>query len=415
MKYILLVLIAIIPFMSFAQKDLKGNVLKKLLKANPEHFQAVLKKAKRHHLQIIYTQIERDAQNVPTFRSYAYNENPTAYFYPASLVKLPVAALVLEKIREIQTQIPPINPHTTVRFGASRPAQVAVIHDSTSPTGLPTLAHYIKKSLLVSDNDAFNRLYEFLGQEYIQRKLAGKGYTNTLISQRLSRPIFEEEEERHTNPCAFVVDSQVVWQQKPLYNALPHVIKSKKMKLGKAYYKKGELINKPYNFKGRNFIPLAEMQTMLRAILFPESVPATQRFALQESDYQWLWKSMGMYPRESATPIYNGKEYTDNFMKYYLRDTFAPSNTRILNKVGMAFGFLIDNAYIIDFQHHTEYMLSVVIYANADETLNDDKYEYETVSKPFMQNLAAVISEYEKTRTHAYKSDLSKFKLLYKD
>ncbi len=47
--------------------------------------------------------------------------------------------------------------------------QTRVYNDPTTEDGRPTVAHYIKKILLVSDNDAFNRLYEFLGQEYIQQ------------------------------------------------------------------------------------------------------------------------------------------------------------------------------------------------------------------------------------------------------
>jgi len=394
--------------MAIAQHDLKGNVLKKLLKQNPSHFREVLKKAKQHRLQIIYTQIDRDAQNVPSFKSHSYRADKNEYFYPASLVKLPVATLALEKLREIQKEVSVIDQYTQINFGASRPAQTAEIQDSSTVKGYPSIALYIKKALIVSDNDAYNRLYEFLGQGYIQRKLGEKGYNNSLIAHRLSRPIFEEEEERHTNPCAFVIDSQIVWQQTPLYNPLPHTITGKKMKVGKAYYKKGDLINTPCNFKGRNYMPLPEMQRMLQAIVFPESLPPSQRFALQESDYQLLLENMGVYPRYSLEPTYQESYHNDNFMKYFLRDTVAPPHLRILNKVGMAFGFLIDNAYVMDIEARTEYMLSVVIYANADETLNDDKYEYETVSKPFMQNIAEVISTYEKQRTRKYKPILQK-------
>ena len=42
--------------------------------------------------------------------------------------------------------------------------QTAVYNDPTTPDGRPTIAHYMKKIFLVSDNDAFNRLYQFLGR-----------------------------------------------------------------------------------------------------------------------------------------------------------------------------------------------------------------------------------------------------------
>ncbi|MDP9231009.1 MAG: glycoside hydrolase family 9 protein, partial [Bacteroidota bacterium] len=43
---------------------------------------------------------------------------------------------------------------------------------STAANGFPSIAQYIKKIFLVSDNDAYNRLYEFLGQQTINDKLA---------------------------------------------------------------------------------------------------------------------------------------------------------------------------------------------------------------------------------------------------
>lgn len=393
MKHLILLCLLSLPAMLTAQ-DQRGNVLKKLLKQNPAYFEQVLRHAKKHRLQILYTQINRDAQNRPTFKSYSYRISEKEYFYPASLVKLPVCALALEKLGEI----PDADAETSLVFGASRPSQTPLSQDSLSPTNRPNLANYIHRALVVSDNDTYNRLYEFLGQGYIQRKLKEKGYKNSLIAHRLSRPIYDEEEERHTNPCALFLDHHQIWQQEAQYNTQKHNIVYRNTKVGKAYYKRGELIQTPYDFRGRNFLSLPEMQKMLQVILFPDAFPAQERFNLKPADYELLKLSLSMYPRESQMPVYDQPFHTDNFMKYYLPTATAPSNIRIFNKVGMAFGFLIDNAYIIDYEASTEFFLSVVMYANADETLNDDKYEYETISKPFMQNLAKVIGEYERGR-----------------
>src|SRR5688500_19648574 len=63
--------------------------------------------------------------------------------------------------------------------------QTEVHKDSTAPDGRPTIGHYIKKILLTSDNDAFNRLYEFLGQQYINDNFRKKAYPNVQILHRL--------------------------------------------------------------------------------------------------------------------------------------------------------------------------------------------------------------------------------------
>ncbi len=388
MKYLLLLLVfgLWLPDQMYAQK----NILKKILQA--PCFAKVLQNKKKHKLQILYTQIDRDGAGKAVLTSYRYGVSDKNYFYPASLVKLPVCALALEKLTEIQQKNPDITLETALQFGANRASQTSLTKDTLSPTGYPHLANYIKRALVVSDNETYNRLYEFLGQGYIQEKLQAKGYARSLIAHRLSRPIYDEVEERHTNPCAFVVDSQQVWQQNAQYNAKPHQLAYQNTRVGKAYFKRGELIKKPYQFKGRSFLPLVEMQKMLQAIVLPETLPATARFQLTDENYAFLRQCLGMYPREA------GFSGADNYMKYFLRNNEAPPQIKILNKVGMAFGFLIDNAYIVDLENNTAFLLTVVLYANADETLNDDKYEYETIAKPFMQNLAEAIITYEATR-----------------
>ena len=57
---------------------------------------------------------------------------------------------------------------------------------SSSKTGLPSIENYIKKILLVSDNDAYNRLYEFVGREEINEKLKKYKLNGTRIIGRLA-------------------------------------------------------------------------------------------------------------------------------------------------------------------------------------------------------------------------------------
>ncbi len=52
-----------------------------------------------------------------------------------------------------------------------------------------------------------------------------------------------------------------------------------------------------------------------------------------------------------------------------------PDNLRIFNKVGEAYGYLIDNAYIVDFRNNVEFVLSAVIATNTDQVYNDNAYD----------------------------------------
>lgn len=86
---------------------------------------------------------------------------------------------------------------------------------------------------------------------------------------------------------------------------------------------------------------------------------------------------------------------------------------RIFNKYGDSYGFIIDNAYIVDFENNVEFMLSAVVQSNEDGIYNDDRYEYKEVCYPFMKNLGRLIYEYEVGRNKEHKADLSRFRMDY--
>jgi hypothetical protein len=90
-----------------------------------------------------------------------------------------------------------------------------------------------------------------------------------------------------------------------------------------------------------------------------------------------------------------------------------PTTIRIFNKVGDAYGYLIDNAYIVDFNTHVEFILSAVINSNMDGIYNDGEYEYHKLGHPFMKNLGRTVYKYELKRKRRHKPDLSEFKLKY--
>ncbi len=91
----------------------------------------------------------------------------------------------------------------------------------------------------------------------------------------------------------------------------------------------------------------------------------------------------------------------------------VPKNIRIFNKVGDAYGYLIDNAYIVDFDKGVEFILSVVINTNTDGIYNDGKYEYKTLGYPFMRDIGQAIYHYELGRKRKFKPNLAEFRFQY--
>jgi hypothetical protein len=382
-----------------------SNVLDSLLNAHTNFFGFLLKAPDSFRVQIIYTQINRDKNNNPHFTHYFYHVNNEQYFYPASTVKLPIALLSLEKLHAINIDktIPfKINVDTTVMPSLQYSPDTATVEDC------------IKKIFLVSDNDAYNRLYEFLGQTYIHKQLQKKGYMNAAIRHRLE-VYLTPQQNRYTHAVQFMnKNGTVIYNQKAQMAA--ELFPYQPVFLGNGYMQNDSLIAKPFDFSFKNKISLTSLHAMLQSIIFPTGVPRKQRFHLTQNDYRFLYYYMSASPLESTHPAYNANDYWDAYGKFLLFGADKKqhfSQIRIFNKIGDAYGFLTDVAYVVDFTNKVEFLLSATIYCNKDGIFNDEQYDYDSVGMPFMQHLGEIIYNYELKRNKTYLPDLTAYKIDY--
>lgn len=389
--------------------------LKSLVESHAELFEHILHHPTHNEVQVLYTQIDRDENNLPHFRSYSYRLNAKRYFYPASTVKLPTAIFALEKLNELKVK--GFTARAAMITDSGYAGQTKVSKDTSSASGMPSMENYIKKILLVSDNDAYNRLYEFVGRQQINDKLKKYGLTGTRIIGRLA--IGDKgESTRHTNPIDFYKGDKLVYHQPAQYDARDYPMHLENMIQGKGYLDKNDkLVMEPFDFSQNNIYPLADQQSVLKRLLFPEVYPQDDRFNLTGEQYKFIYKYMSMWPTESKHPSYNPPEYFPAYCKwlFYGGDSLAVinPNIRIFNKIGDSYGYDIDNAYIVDFKNKVEFIISAVVQSNDDEIYNDNKYEYKTVCLPFMKNIGQVIYQYEVKRDRKYNPDLKKFKFRY--
>ena len=388
--------------------------LENLLKQYSQYFDSVLAKRNEWNVQIIYTKIDRGANGIAGFQHYYFNVNRDNYFYPAAAAQLPVAILALQKLDELKTS--GIDRNTTMLTEKGGSGQTAVYNDPTTPSGKPTIANYLKKILLAGDNDAYNRLYEFLGQQYINEQLWQKEYAGAQATERLGISLTEDEN-RHTNPVTFYAPGN-----KPLYKQPAQYSSAewpkKNSKPGNAYFSNGRLINGPMDFSNKNRVALEDLHSMLTGLVFPNKVTSAQRFNLTDGDRKFLLKYMGQLPTESIYPPYRDDTVVyypakSKFLLYGAEIGPLPSNIRTFNKSGESFGQLVDVAYIVDFDKKIEFFLSAAIYCNSNGALNDAKYGHENVGLSFMKHLGQVIYEYETTREKRIAPDLSELKFEY--
>ncbi len=394
-KWILFVLLACIHFSSSAQ-NLLANIIHKDSLYSKYH--EVFAQPEKYHLQVIYTQVHRDKNKHVTLQRYALEPPTKRYYYPASLVKLPLAALALEKVNNLK--IDNLSKNARLRIDSSHACETKENYDTTSVSGYPSIAQYIKRMLLVSDNNAYSRIYEFLSSAYINKRLHEMGYVNTTINQRLNGAC-DSTNNRYTNGFTFLDNtSKNIYTQPPAYNSGSIKNRATHTIIGKAYMDGNKQLP-PKDFRRNNYISFEDENSILLSLIYPHAVKSIKRFNLTEDDYSFLKKYMGMLPRESAHPTYNVKEYPDNYKKYIYFGTagnIQDTSIRSYNIVGRAYGFLADCSYIKDSKTGVEFFLSILIYVNEKDVLNTDDYQYDSIGLPFMTDMGHAIYNYELKR-----------------
>lgn len=374
-------------------------------------FKKVISEADTYKLQIIYTQINRDENNKPIYHTYRFRVDSSNYFYPASLVKLPLSALALEKISSLK--INGVEKFTKIAYDSAHTCQTSLTNYKNSPEGYPSIGDFIRRMLLVSDNVAYSRVFEYCGPDYLHKRLSEMGFNRVRITHRFD-PGCDTVENRYTNPIKFYDEKgTLLYKQEMQY--LTETLKNPlgKVSVGKANIINEKLINNGRDFTNSNYLPLNDLHQMIQALIFPESVSDAHKFKLSEEDLAFIRKYMRMYPRQSAYEEFKaGSGYFDAYKKYlfYGRnpEIEGNQNMRIYNVVGMSYGFLADCAYFADTKNNVDFFISAVIYTNKSEVINSGNYEYKTIGLPFLKELGELIYDYEIQRKKNQQPDLSK-------
>ncbi|WP_273277680.1 serine hydrolase [Maribacter polysiphoniae] len=326
-----------------------------------------------YEVQIKFTKIIRSGDSV-LFEDHDFQVNDANYFYPASTVKLPIAALTLEKLNHMDSL------HRNTRF---------YVEGDTMET---TFASDIMKIFTISDNAANNRLFEFLGQDAINGKLKQKGIDAVRISHRLSS---DDAYEITTKPLVVYLNDSTTTMLKNTINSSAIPLDLNKIHKGKAYYDDEDgLIDEPFDFSLKNYYAINAQHNVLKRIVFPECFEPSERFDLSTTQRDFLLKAMQTLPREAG---YDPKEYYDSYVKFLMygdSKDVIPDYIKIQNKVGYAYGTLTDCAYVHDTKNNVEFLLTATILVNKDGIFNDNVYEYDSIGIPFLAALGKEVYNY---------------------
>lgn len=348
----------------------KGPIELALAADSPE-IQQVMSNLPDHEVQILFTEIIRSADGDVSFLNDEYQIRDGVYHYPASTVKFPVALLALEKLEEDER----VNRYT--RFQLE--------HENEGSS----LTNELIELFVVSDNQAYNRIFEYLGKDEINTRLGSKDL-EARISHRLSIP---NSDELTTQSISFSAPGGKITVG-PFVSSAIEVPPLRELTKGVAYLEDGKTINRAFDFSEKNYLPVRSLHSVMLRLVFPEEFTETQRFSLSEADRLFVLNTMRTLPREAG---YDEEEYPDGYAKFLVfgdRKNRALDRFQIHNKSGWAYGYLTDTAYIVDQQNGREFVITASIYVNANQTFNDDNYEYEEIGVPFLAELGRQLVGY---------------------
>ncbi|WP_411031648.1 serine hydrolase [Spongiimicrobium sp. 3-5] len=377
MKKKFFLFLAVLPLLNACETaEAPSNPLLLALKSQDPNIKRVMDSLAQHELQIRYTRIDRTADSTQ-LTDYDFQVDKDAYFYPASTVKFPIAVLTLEKLNTLDI--------------LTMNTKFYVEGDSVETT----FAKEISKIFAVSDNEAYNRLLEFLGQDYINKSLEEKAIAPVRISHRLSTT---NADDVTTKPLVIYLNDSTTHLLEHSINRPPKTLHLKGVTKGLGYYSDDILVEEPFDFSLKNYYPIAAQHGVLKRTLFPKEFTASQQFKINDAQRQFLLQAMHSLPN---TLGYDPERYYDSYVKFFMfGDTTEdiPEHFKIYNKVGYAYGTLTDCAYIIDSKNNVEFMLTATLLVNKDGIFNDDAYEYDDIGIPFLAALGRKIYDIELNR-----------------
>ena len=135
----------------------------------------------------------------------------------------------------------------------------------------------------------------------------------------------------------------------------------------------------------------------MRRFIFPESYFPGQRYNISNEDRNFVMESMAKLPQDHPYIADKTDKYYDSYGKFFLFGDSKepiPKHIEIRNKVGYAYGYLTDCAYIQDKKEGIEYFLTATIHVNKNQTFNDGIYEYDEIGIPFLAELGRLVHNY---------------------
>jgi hypothetical protein len=357
-------------------------------------FAPIVERAGEFRLQLLIAEVDESTSPAGLIR-HGFRVD-AEYFYPASTIKLCAAVGALLRIQELRAEGVPIDADTPMVFHPLFEGEsVDDADESNLAGGKITVAHEIRKLFIVSDNRAFNRLLGFVGRDELNRMMREAGLDSARIAHRLAVGQSREQNRRMPRIDLHPPGGAVFTIPERVSSIDPDNAGVPGLEAGAAELLGGQRLERPKSFRFSNRISLRDLQDALVMVVRPDVDLGKPGFALSDAHRALLIEAMGLLPGESANPVYDPGRYPDHWVKYLLpglRRGLGHGRVREINKVGLAYGFTsLTSAIAVD-GGPPRVFVAGTIYTNANATLNDNVYEYDSIALPFLADLGEVIA-----------------------
>lgn len=354
--------------------------------ARPELARQAEALRKSDPVQIIYTRIDRAANGNVVLQHEYYDLVSGQRFDPGMVASLPLAVYALRRMAVLGDSVG-IDKSTTMITERGPGGLPAAMNDPTTADGKPSLSHYLKRMLVAGDADAYNRIFEFAGRQYVQTRLSAQGYTKVQLPARIGEQ-FSDEQNRYSNALVFYDDDFKIAYRDSLRVVGP-------VKAG--------------NLSEKNLSGLEDLHNMLVSLIFPTRFTASKRFDIDPSDQSFLLHYLGLLPTESILP-----PYRDDLASYYpcLRKLLYcgaakggefPPSLRIFNVSDTAKGRYTDVAYFADSTAKIEFFLSATLLRSGRKNAEADP------AAVFLKELGRAVYAEELKRPRRFAPDLKPY------
>lgn len=363
------------PPVTPAPTSSRDPLMDQLLSGGSAALETVVATPEKYRFQVLYALVHEGT--TPTLERHAYRAD-AEYFFPASSMKVPITLATYDRLAILRSDGKP---------WLTRDATLH-IHPATGDAEpyVTSLARETWRALIVSDNYSANRLLGFVGHREANETLWSLGLSSARIRSGFATG--SDIDPAQVSPQIDVGTQVLAARHSDL--VLPPT-KATGLDIGRANIVDGQRVEAPLSFADKNAMQIRDLQDTLVRIMRPELLPPTAGAdPASKDDLDYVRQALGTLPSESGLAGFDRNVVADYQLSPFLRGierVRARGHFRIYSKVGQAYGFLIANVYVVDKDTGRAFFLIASVYANPDETMNDDTYAYDTVSFPALADV----------------------------